>query len=169
MKKQFLKIIGGMILAFLVISIPLLGSALAQDDSKFQAGGGRLEGTWDVQLTIRDCQNGTAIRTIRELATFMSGGTMINSTSSLPQALKTPGHGFWSHENDNTYNYSFKFFRFDSAGAFIGWAIVRHTVTLNARATEYESTGGITFYNTNGDPVPVPPPGCSTATATRFE
>jgi hypothetical protein len=49
-------------------------------------GGGRPTGTWDIVLTVRDCTTGKTRATIRELATFSHGGTMISSTTGFPQA-----------------------------------------------------------------------------------
>lgn len=167
MKKNALKKTGGMVLAVLIISILSLGTAFAQDGTKSQAdGGGRLEGTWDVQLTVLNCQTGAPIRTLPELATFMSGGTMLDSTSGVAQSLKTPGHGVWSHTTGNIYRFSFKSFSFDASGTFTGWTIVRHDLTLNLRATEYTSIGTAEVYNANGV---LMFRGCSTTTATRFE
>ena len=91
MRKIFLKTIVGMALAVLLMAMfaPIWVSG--------QSGGGRLEGTWDVQVTIRNCQTGAEIRHFASLTVFMSGGTMLDSTSGIPQALKTPGQGVWSH------------------------------------------------------------------------
>ena len=87
-------------------------AALSQQD-----GGGRLDGTWDVVLTARNCQTGTAIASFAELATFMSGGTVIDSTSGVAQSLKTPGQGIWSHVSGNTYRFSFKSLNLSSVQA----------------------------------------------------
>lgn len=167
MKSSVVKIIGGMVLAVLVISTLTLGLVSAQGESKSQNhGGGRLEGTWDVQVTIRNCNTGAVIRTFPSIGTFMFGGTMLDSTSGIPQALKTPGHGGWSHMNGNTYRFSFKSFSFDPSGNPTGWTIIRHEANLNSRATEYESAGTAEVYDPNGNLIFT---GCSTTTATRFE
>jgi hypothetical protein len=167
MKSNLVKIIGGMILAVLVISTLTFGLVSAQDDSKSQNGdGGRLGGTWDVQVTIRNCQTGAAIRTFASITTFMSGGTMVDSTSGTPQALKTPGHGIWSHAGGNTYRFKFKSFSFDASGAPTGWTIISHEANLNHGANDLESAGTAEVYNLNGNLIFT---GCSTTTATRFE
>lgn len=167
MKGSVVKIIGGIVLAVLVNSTLTLGLVSAQDESKSQNdGGGRLEGTWDAQVTIRNCQTGAAIRTFASIGTFMSGGNFLDSTSGIPQALKTPGHGVWSHINGNTYRFSFKSFSFDLSGNPTGWTIIRHEANLNSGATEYESAGTAEVYDPNGNLIFT---GCSTTTATRFE
>ncbi len=179
MKNTFSKTIGEMALAILLLAMfaPIWVSAQdkgneqknaerTQENSSGQSGGGRLEGTWDVQVTIRNCQTGAAIRTFASIGTFMSGGTLLDSTSGIPQALKTPGQGVWSHVSENTYRFSVKSFSFDAGGNFTGWTIIRHEAALNAKATEYTSAGTAEVYAPNGNLVFT---GCSTTTATRFE
>lgn len=179
MKNTFLKTIGGMALAILMLAMfaPVWVSAQdkgneqnndeqTQENSSEQSGGGRIVGTWDVQVTIRNCQTGAAIRTFASIGTFMSGGTVLDSTSGIPQALKTPGQGVWSRVSGNTYRFSFKSFSFDAGGNFTGWTIIRHQLHLNSRATEYESSGTAEVYDPNGNLIFT---GCSTTTATRFE
>ncbi len=168
MKRNFVKIIGGTVLAFMVISTLTFGLVFAQDESESESrrGGGRLEGTWDAQVTIRNCQTGAAIRTFASIGTFMSGGTFLDSTSGIPQALKTPGHGVWSQTGENTYRFKFKSFSFDASGNFTGWTIINHEANLSHRGDEYESAGTAEVYAPNGNLLFT---GCSTTTATRFE
>jgi len=129
-------------------------------------GGGRLEGTWEVVLTARNCSNGDVITSFPEVATFMSGGTMIDSTAGLAQSLKTPAQGVWSHETGDVYHFSAKSFSFNSAGAFTGWTIVAQDLTLNSEANEYTSAGTADGYDTSGNHIFHR---CSTTIATRFE
>jgi len=168
MKRNFVKTIGGTVLAFMVISALTFGLVFAQDESisESRRGGDRLEGTWDAQVTIRNCQTGAAIRTFASIGTFMSGGTLLDSTSGIPQALKTPGHGVWSHTGGRNYRFKFKSFSFDANGNFTGWTIINHEANLNRRANEYESVGTAEVYAPNGNLLFT---GCSTTTATRFE
>ena len=166
MKNNIVKTIGRTALLFLAIST-LTFSAFAQDDVKSESrGGGRLEGTWDARVSIRNCQTGAEIRNFASIGTFMTGGTMLDSTSGIPQALKTPGHGVWSHISGNTYRFKFKSFSFDAGGNFTGWTIINHEANLNRRADEYDSAGTAEVYAPNGNLIFT---GCSTTTATRFE
>ena len=165
MKINIVKIIGGVVLAVLVIST-LTFLASAQDDSKSRNGGGRLEGTWDMQVTTRNCQTGAAIRTFASIDTFMSGGTMLNSTSGFPQALVTPGQGVWSHISRNDYSFKFKSFSFDVSGNFTGWTIVSYELNLNHSADSYTAVGVTEVYAPNGNLLFS---ACSTSTAVRFE
>lgn len=180
MKNASLKGIGGAALAILVSAVfatvwvsaqdkgsEELSNEQSQEDSSRQHTNARkLAGTWDAQVTLRNCQTGAAIRTFASIGTFMSGGTFLDSTSGIPQALKTPGHGVWSHLSGRTYRFKFKSFSFDASGNPTGWTIISHDATLNRQATEYESAGTAEVYNPNGTLIFT---GCSTTTATRFE
>src|SRR5215510_7802800 len=69
-----------------------------------EAGGGKLEGAWNVTVNI--CNNGP---TVTRLNTFMFGGTMqeIAAFVSPPiAALRSPGHGIWEHSTDGNYTYT---------------------------------------------------------------
>lgn len=165
MKRNIVKMARGTVLAVLMVST-LTFWVSAQGDPNGKSGGGRIEGTWDVQVTIRNCQTGEAIRTFASIGTFMSGGTALDSTSGVPQALKTPGHGVWSHVSGNTYRFKFKSFSFDASGNPTGWTIISHEANLNQGADEYESAGTAEVYAPNGNLIFT---GCSTTTATRFE
>ena len=181
MKNTITKKIGGMALAFLMLAVFAQIRVFAQEDVKTEdqnteqttedaaarhENARKLIGTWDVQVTIRNCQTGAAIRTFPSMATYMSGGTRIGSTSGIPQALRTPEHGVWSYVGGRSFQLSFKSFSFDAAGNFTGWSIVRHRLTLNRRADESESAGTLEVYAPNGTLVST---GCSTTTSTRFQ
>jgi hypothetical protein len=148
--------------AVLLVTIPLAASGVQGGD---QQGGGRLEGTWDVRVSIVDCVTGEEIRSFDSLGIFMRGGTTIDSTSGVPQALKTPGQGIWSHVEANTYRFKFKAFSFDPAGTYTGYQIVEHEAYMDPTADAYESDGTAEFYTPDGFLILT---GCSTTTATRF-
>src|SRR6266550_4187794 len=63
------------------------------------AVGGRLQGTWEMQITLTDCA-GHVIRSFPSLIEFVAGGTVVESNGGTPQALKTPGEGVWRHTTD---------------------------------------------------------------------
>ena len=166
MKNNIVKIIGRTVLMFLVIST-LTFLVSAQDESKNESrGGGRFEGTWDVQVTVRNCQTGAAITTFPAMGTFMSGGTALVSEAGIPSALKTPAHGVWSHIMGNTYRFKTKAFNFNASGNFTGWTIINNEANLNRSADEFTSAGVAEVYAANGNLLFT---GCSTLAATRFE
>ena len=113
---------------------------------------------------LENCATGVAVANpFAELATFMFGGTMIDSTSGLAQSLKTPGQVVWSHVSGDTYYFSFKSLNFNSGGS---WTKVTHDVILNSGATDYTSAGTAEVFDANGV---LTFTGCSTTRATRLE
>ena len=182
MKNTILKKIGGMALAVLMLAVFAQVRAFAQEDtnktedqnigqttedaSARHENSKKLIGTWDVRVTIRNCQTGAAIRTFASMATYMPGGTRLGSTSGIPQALRTPEHGVWNYLGGRNYKISFKSYSFDGADNFTGWSIVRHQLTLNHQADAGESAGTLEVYAPNGTLVST---GCSTTTTTRFQ
>lgn len=128
-------------------------------------GGGRLAGTWDAVVQIKNCQDGTVLNTFASIASFNQGGTSIGSTSGIPQSLRTPEHGIWRHVNSNIYQFKFKSFNFNATGQPTGYAIVEHEITLNDSADAYYSEGTAKFFLLNGTQVGQ---GCSDAVGTRM-
>ena len=82
--------------------------------------GGRLQGTWKMQITtLTDCA-GHVIRSFPTLVAFAAGGTIDGVARSTPPALKTPGEGVWSHTVDSTYAFRFKVFTFNASERLYG-------------------------------------------------
>lgn len=160
MKSKITNLIG---IASFVVFVAATG-AFAQDSRA--GGGGRLAGTWDAVVTIRNCVTGGAIISFPSIANFENGGTSIGSTSGIPQSLRTPEHGIWSHEKGNTYRFKFKTFSFGPTGAPNGWTIVEHELELSQDANSYTSEGTARFFAANGTQTGQ---GCSSAVGTRFE
>jgi len=127
--------------------------------------GGRLQGTWEMQITLTDCA-GHVIRSFPSLVEFMKGGTMMESNGGIAQALKTPGEGVWSHTIDNDYAFRFKFFTFDALNVFTGWTIIAGTTTVDS--TGHVNTGSATVqvYDPNGNLLVTL---CADIAGTRFD
>lgn len=142
------------------------GNDQTQEDLSSRRRNARIVGTWDVQVTIRVCQTGAAIRTFASIGTFNFGGTTLDSTSGIPQSLKTPGQGVWNYIGGRDYRFKFKSFSFDASGNFTGWTIINHRATLNRWRDEYESAGTGEVYSPTGVLLFT---GCATTTAVRFE
>ena len=100
----------------------VLGASAPQSQSIEESAtqGGKLEGTWRVQVTIRDCASGAALRTFPAFLTFAQGGTLTETTTGFPPALRTPGHGVWEHLGGHTYRAVSEAFLFNPAGVWTG-------------------------------------------------
>lgn len=163
MQKGLLGMMAATIVA--IVTIALVTGVVTFGQSKFMKAGGRLEGSWDVRVSLRNCQTGDVIRSFDSVTQFMSGGTVIDSTSGVPQALKTPGEGIWEHTVDSNYRFKFKSFTFDASGNYTGYTIIQHEAILDDSADNYESAGTAEIYAPNGILVAT---GCSSTTATRI-
>jgi hypothetical protein len=129
-------------------------------------GGGRLEGAWNTQVSIIDCQSGNVIFTFANMPVFMAGGTMVESTTSTAPALRTQGEGVWRHTTGNNYVFRFKSFSFNAQNVFTGWMIIQADASLDSTGDAYTSSATIEVYNPNGVLVGT---GCATTAGTRFE
>ena len=155
----FNRVLGAMMIAVLTL---ITASGCLGQESK---GGGRLVGTWDAVVRIKDCASGNVLNTFASIASFNQGGTTIGSTSGIPQAARTPEHGIWRHVEGNTYLFKFKTFNFNAMGQPVSYAIVQHTIVLDSSGDTYFSDGTASVYQMNGTPVGG---GCSEADGTRM-
>jgi hypothetical protein len=147
---------------------------LAQSSNAASKNG--LEGTWFVQVTLRNCATNAQIGLpFNSLVTFHRGGTISESTSSPAFAIgqRGGGQGLWRAAGHHTYSQRMVgLINFDtppnlpvSPGFFAGWSTVSHTLELtdDDHAT---SSGTNEFYKADGT---LYRSGCSTAVAVRFE
>jgi len=164
MLKNLFRLVAGTAVIIAMVSMITAVVTFGQDN-QVQAGGGRLEGAWNVRVSILNCQTGAVIRSFDSVTQFMDRGTLIDSTSGMPQALKTPGQGVWEHTTGSNYRFKFKSFGFDAAGNYTGYTVIQHDATLDSTGSSYESSGTAEVYAPNGVLVATL---CSSTTATRF-
>ncbi|MDM7923068.1 MAG: hypothetical protein QUS14_12280 [Pyrinomonadaceae bacterium] len=157
LRNWMVKVVAAAILAF---------SAGMNCEAQDAGGGGRLAGTWDAAVTIRNCATGDAITNFASIGTFNFGGTFIGSSSGMPQAARTPEHGVWRHIEGNNYMLRFKTFSFNASGVATGYSVVTHQIELSPKANSYFSEGIAQHYLLNGTQVGQ---GCSDAIGTRLE
>jgi len=171
MKKQILKAIGGASLAILVLAVfaQVWVSAQDNDNELLRNGNGgnerSLVGSWDVQVTIRDCQTGTPFFSFPAMMTYNLGGTMQESDLGGPVLVRLPGHGVWESQNGRHYSAAFQFLNFNPDRTFAGRNVVRSTIRLGQRGDTFTATDTVEILNANGEVINR---GCSTSTATRF-
>jgi hypothetical protein len=111
--------------------------------------GGRLQGTWEMQVSRTDCA-GHVIGTQSTIAIFMAGGTMMESQAAVPQALKTPGEGVWRHATDGNYAFRFKYFTFNAQNIPTGWVIVSGEITVDATGETNTGSATVEIHNPSG-------------------
>jgi hypothetical protein len=161
MKRKLIKafcMAGGLAM---LLTMGTLNTSMAQ-----RGGGGRLEGAWNTQVTVIDCQTGNPIFTFANMPVFAAGGTMTEATSGTAPALRTSGGGVWRHTTGNNYVFRFKSFNFNAQNVFTGWTIIQADASLDSTGDAYTSSATIEVYNPNGVLVGT---GCAETAGTRFE
>ncbi len=153
--------------ALVLTGILVLGSgftARAQSESAGSHHG--LQGTWRVQVTIRDCQTGAIQRTFPALFAFATGGTVTNTTAGQLPALFTPGFGVWRHTGGDDYTAVLEAFVFGPAGVWIQTNRFTRDIELDRDADEFTDTIKLEIFDTNRNLIGT---GCGTSIGTRFE
>ena len=170
MKNTFLKLIGTAAMTILMLAMFAQIQVSAQqeppEDLTKRDLAQALEGSWDVQVTIFNCQTGALLRpTFPAMGTFMRGGTMqeFGVGSGL---LRAPGHGVWSYQSGRSFYNTFQFFRFNADGTFAGKQIVRRQIEVSRFRNSFTGTATVEIYNPGGVLIAT---GCATESATRFE
>src|SRR5438874_13662249 len=148
MKTQLLKrIIAPLLFASALVT--LVAAESASTAGREGGRGGKLQGTWDMQITLTDCA-GHVIRSFPSLVEFAAGGTIVESNAGTPQALKTPGEGVWRHTTDHDYAFRFKFFTFNAQNVFTGWTIIAGETTVDATGDANTGSATVKVYDPNG-------------------
>ena len=163
MKKQILKAVGGVSLAILVLVVFAQVWVSAQVQDVNEQG---LVGSWNLQVTIRDCESGTPFVSFPAMNTYNQGGTTQQTAVPGPDGTALPGHGAWSHQTGRNYSGAFQFFTLSPASVYTGRVVVRSAISLGKGGDDYTSTDTAEIFNTNGDLILR---SCSTSTATRFQ
>jgi hypothetical protein len=128
--------------------------------------GRRLEGTWRVQVTLRDCGTGAELRTFPAMLTFAQGGALVETTTGFGPAARGPGHGFWRYTGGNTYTAVSEAFLFNPDGTWNGTQRLTQTIEIGDDRDELTATASNEIFNPDGS---VRLTGCATAVAHRFE
>ena len=156
----------GMVRVFALAVMLLLTTGLGAQEGNSESQGGRLEGTWRVQVSVKDCQTGVVQRTFPALFAFAKGGTLTVTTGGQPPALFTPGIGVWRHTGGHTYSAVFEAFAFTPAGVWIATHRFTRTIELDRNADDFTDTIKLEILDTSGNLIA---PGCGSSTARRFE
>lgn len=144
--------------AFATIAIALAASQtllLAQ-------GKHNLEGTWDVNVTVVNCQSGALIRTVRALQMFSHDGSFTETANTY---LRGSSLGSWDRAYGNVYASTYWFFRYNADGTFKSIAEGLNKEELSGDANHFTASGTITDYDATGNVISV---GCVTHAARRL-
>ena len=136
------------VMAPLVVACALV-SMIATTAAGQGARGGRLQGTWDMQITVNDC-SGHTIRSFVSQVVYMAGGTLTEESAGTAPALRTGGKGVWRHTTDSNYAFRFKVFNFNAQNVFTGWTIIAGETTLDATGNANAGPATVDVYDPNG-------------------
>jgi len=160
MKKMYLRAISGVALVVILVL------AAAQIPASGHNGKGRrIEGTWRVEITLRNCQTGAVIGTQPALHTFLSGGSML-STPAVSPALLSTGHGLWEHAGGRHFINTIVLFRFNPDGTYAGTFTLARNIELGENSDEFTSTDTAEASDLNGNVIETR---CATTVGRRLE
>jgi len=124
----------------------------------------KLEGTWRVQITIRNCQTGEALRNpFPALVTFARGGTLTSADSNL---LRSPGHGVWRRTGGHTYSALTEAFLFNPAGAWSATQRITQAIEIGEDPDEFNANVSAEIFDPNGSLLATT---CATSVGRRME
>ncbi|MEP6636001.1 MAG: hypothetical protein ABJB97_04690 [Acidobacteriota bacterium] len=149
-----------------ITTTPALAAQKSDSSAQNEAQGKKLEGTWRVQVSIRDCQSGAPLRTFPAFLTFAQGGTLTETTTGFPPALRSPGHGFWQHTGGRSYLAVSEAFLFSPAGVWTGTQRLTQVIEIGHNGDELTSNATNEIFDTNRNLIVS---GCATAVASRFD
>jgi hypothetical protein len=165
MKRQIVKVIGGVSLTILVVVLAQFWVSAQEQTGNEPA----VVGSWDARITSRDCETGAPIPFIPvfpAIITYDKGGTMQETDLGGPGLVRLPGHGVWKRENGRQNSAAFRFLNFNLDRSFAGTNVIRSAITLSTSGNEYTSTDTLEVLDANGNVIFR---GCATQTATRFQ
>ena len=153
--------------ALVLTGILVLGSGLTANAQSEGAGSHHgLQGTWRVQVTVRDCHTGAVQRTFPTLFAFAKGGTVTNTTAGQPPALFTPGFGVWRHTDDHSYSAVSESFVFNPAGVWIQTHRLTRAIDVDVDGDEFTDRVALEILDTSDNVIAT---GCGTSIGTRFK
>ena len=131
-----------------------------------QAEARTIEGTWRVQITLRDCTSGQPLRSpFPALASFARGGTVTTADGGLSPASRTTGLGVWSHSTGGTYAAVTEAFLFAPTGVNTGTQRIMQHIEFDRYEDTFEATVSSSVLDMQGSVVAV---GCATSIGRRL-
>lgn len=156
------------VVPLIALAAVLFGASLTAVAQSEEFGSARgLQGTWNAQLTVIDCDNpNTVVRTFPANFAYAKGGTLTVTTGGQPPSLNTPGLGVWNHMYGRTYSAVSEAFTFSSAGAWTSIQRLTRVIVVSRDATRYTDTVALEILDTHGNVIVT---GCATSVASRME
>jgi len=129
-----------------VLRTSILALGLAALPAILSAQDNNMTGVWDVSVTVKNCQTGALIRTVRSLQMFLRDGSFTETANTASRGISV---GTWTHAEGQTYQASYSFFRYNADGTFAGVAKSADTINLSNNAAAFSASGTIQDYDAN--------------------
>lgn len=156
MKKALFRI------ATLILALAATHSSLHAQELQ-SLGKSAIEGTWDVHVTVVDCQDNHVIRTVRALQLFSRDGSFSETAGTY---LRGSSVGSWDRgDHQGDYTATYWFFRYNTDGTPHSFAEGLNSITLSQDGQRFSAQGTITDSDLAGNVISV---GCVTQSATRM-
>jgi len=147
----------------LVLGFGLTAMARAQESESDKG----LEGTWRLQVTVRDCNTGQPLRpTFPAVFAFAKGGTATVITGGQLPSLFTPQLGVWRHTQGHNYTAVTEAFVFSAAGAWIQTNRFTRAIRVSHDGDSFIDQIALQIFDTAGNEIAT---GCGTTVASRME
>ena len=157
----------GLVALALTVVLMVAPRTIANAQSQHAASGGGLEGTWRVEVTLRDCNTGAALGSpFRSLLSFARGGTMTETTARFSPAVRGPGHGIWQQVQGSTFSSTLEAFLYNPSGVWIEWQRLTQTIEIGDDPHTWTANAHNEIFDTNDNLLVS---GCSTAVGHRME
>ena len=124
--------------------------------------GHSLLGVWDVSVSVKDCQTGALIRTVRSLQMYNSNGSITETANTF---LRGSSVGIWAPAGGQMFGDAFWFFRYKPDGTFASLAKALDRIVLSQDGNQYSSTGTVQDFDATNTLIST---GCVTHSATRL-
>lgn len=166
MQKVTYTIFGLVVMGMFVLS----GSAGAENSGiswETHAGAKKLEGTWRMQITVRNCVTGEPFGPpFPALISYANGGTVTSVDSGFNPSMRSPGLGVWQHSRGHQYSALIEAFLFNAAGTLSGIHRLRQTITVSQFPDQLDVDIAAQILAPNGTQVGA---GCATSVGRRLE
>jgi hypothetical protein len=154
-----------MMKTMLLVGLATSLGAAAQDGAS-TGPGATLEGSWRVQVTLRNCATWAPVAPpFPALATFDFAGTVLTSDGSMSPAARGSGHGIWRRVGGRSFEASTEAFLFTD-GVRSGTQLVEQQITLAADGSSFEAQVGAMVSNNAGQVVFT---GCASSVGQRMQ
>jgi hypothetical protein len=167
--RQFTRAVMATGIAALLAVVP--AAAAPEHPEKY---GSSLQGTWWVDVTLRDCASGAPRATFPSLLAFAKGGTLTETTANalFQPGQRSGGFGSWSRLDERSFRASSDaFILFDSAATAIapplhrGLQRIAQTIEMRNGGETFTSVATVRFYDAAGVLLTS---GCATAAGHRY-